>query len=227
MSQNDSSWAFEAPYARPLPSHLQFDPETGFSRLADRMHVIAQSQLHDSLPRVNPLIATYKTNKNKKSWVDSPNISEDEKEEYSRGATVTTAIQGWRASGSIGVVTSSLSSASAQSQGDNNWHTVAMARQGTQVWIHDSMYNAAAHAGNAKRVEGVHGTSIAHKIILEWSLVTGVWFQGPPSAYIANSGQMECMGRSAQWVEATVNGTLPWPPNKDSSGGQWIWHSKN
>lgn len=176
MSQNNFSWAFKAPYTRPLPSHLQFDPETGFSRLSDRMHAIAQSQLYDSLPRINPLIATYKSNKIKKSWVESPTISEQEKEEYSRGATITTAVKSWRASGSIGVVTSSLSSASAQSQGANSWHTVAMARQETQVWIHDSMYSADVHAGNVKRIEGVHGTNIVHAIIQDWSSVTGVWF---------------------------------------------------
>jgi hypothetical protein len=111
---------FEAKYGQPLPARLRFDPETGFSRLADYMQVAAQNQPSSVVPRVNSSIATYKTAKTKKSLVESHNISEEEKEEYHRGAPISTATKGWRASGTIGLVTSGLSSASAQSQGEND-----------------------------------------------------------------------------------------------------------
>jgi hypothetical protein len=220
-------WPFEATYSRALPPAFQFDPQAGFTALSDHMRATAQDQTKDQRPRVNGLVATYPTGKIKDSWTGMPSLSQQEKDEYKRGATVSGTIKGWSAGGSIGVVTSCMSSASAQSQGENNWHTVAMARKGDKVWVHDPAYIATAHAGNVKRVDTVPGSRIVHSLVQNWSPVQGVYFQGPPSSYTAIPGQMECMGRSAQWVDATINGTLPWPPDSNDSGGQWAFHYRN
>ncbi|KAH5708167.1 hypothetical protein HBI81_256450 [Parastagonospora nodorum] len=101
-----------------------------------------------------------------------------------------------------------------------------MARKGNEVWVHDPAYDAEAHRGTVKRVEMAGNTNV-HRLVQQWNPVRQVYYQGPPTTYLSQPGNMECMGRSAQWVEATINGTLPWPPNSDPSGGQWETHSKN
>jgi hypothetical protein len=82
--------------------------------------------------------------------------------------------------------------------------------------VHDPAYGAAAHAETAKRVDRVYGVSNVRRLISDWQPVQGVWFQGLPPSYLASPNQMECMGRSAQWVEETANGTLSWTPNRDN-----------
>jgi hypothetical protein len=226
-SPSPPPWAFEPVYGRPLPVTLQFDPETGFTAMSDYMGTMSQDSSAKERPRVNHHIATYKDGASKRSWTSMPGLSPQEKDEYSRGTTIFGAIKDWRAGGSIGVVTSSMSSASEQSQHENNWHTVAMARQGSKVWVHDPAYDSAAYAGSVKRVDGVPGTANVRRLIQQWPNVRGVYFQGPPSSYMEISGQMECMGRSAQWVAETRHGTLPWPPDSSSLGGQWTFHSRN
>jgi hypothetical protein len=220
-------WAFEAAYNQPLPSSFAFAPRTGFGEMVNTLSTAYASRSPALVPRVNPYVATYKDAKDKTSWVGMEDLTPTEKAEYARGATLSGATKEWRAGGSVGLVTSCMSSASSQSQGQNNWHTVAMARNGSTVWVHDSEYNAAEHAGNVKRVDGVHGTGNVHRLIHQWAPVQGVYFQGPPPSYVARPGQLECMGRSAQWVDAILNGTLPWPPNRDPSGGEWTFHYRN
>jgi hypothetical protein len=176
--------------------------------------------------QVNPHVATYRDGAAKAAWTGQQGLSEAEAEDYRKGATRSVAAKSWVARGSIGLVTSSLSSASEQAQGLNDWHTVAMARLGDQVWVHDPGYDAAAHAGNVNRMDAVAGTRMVHALVREhFPSVQGVYFQGPPSTHARP--QLECMGRSTQWVEATVAGTLPWPPNRDASGGQWKWYYQN
>jgi hypothetical protein len=136
-----------------------------------------------------------------------PGLTPQEKDEYSRGATISGAKKGWRARGSIGVVTSSMSSASEQSQQENYWHTVAMARQGSKVCVHDLAY--------------------VHRLIQQWPSVPGAYFRAHPSAIWRIQDLLECMGRSAQCVDATVSGTLLWPPNSSSLGEQWTFQIRN
>jgi hypothetical protein len=193
--------------------------------MADYMQTRLPTNYPNTPLKICPVVATYPTRAVKKSWTEQNGLSAKEKGEYARGATLSTAAKSWTQGGTVGVVTSSLSSASAQSQGGNDWHTVAMARQGNNVWVHDLGYEAGAHGGNVRRVDGVHGTGMVQRLVQSWPQVQGVYFQGPPTSY--KPGQLECIGRSAQWVDATVGGRLPWPPNKDSSGGTWTWHNRN
>lgn len=178
--------------------------------------------------RVNAAVATYKNGNVKKSWVSAPDASESEKADLARGSTVSVAKKGFPGSGSVGVVVSGMTNAAQQSAtGDSDWHAVAMARQGQEVWVHDPAYHAEHHAGTNHRMDAVPGTSHVRNLVLEWQPVDKVWFQGPPATYLQGSSEMECMGRSVQWVQATVDGTLPWPPNADSTGGQWTSHYRN
>lgn len=217
-------WAFAPMYSQPLPSLIRFDHQKDFVKFANHIEALS-TRYSDHTPRVCPVIATYTTGKQKKSWTDQPQLTDNEKAWYTCGATLSTAAKSWKASGTVGVVQSSMLNAAEVSQGGNQWHAVAVARDGDQVFVHDPEYREATYVRSRRRMENVHGAGNIHKLALDWARVRGAWFQGPPDSF--EEGQAECMGRSAQWVEATVNGTLPWPPNKDSSGGQWIWHDKN
>lgn len=219
-------WAFATQYDQPLPTALQYSPTTSFSRMADYMQKELPTLYPDATMRICPVVATYPSANNKKSWVGQSGLTPVEAQEYHSGAVASSAAKGWPASGSVGVITSCMSNASELATGENNWHTVAVARKGREIWVHDPAYNAADHAGNVKRVDGVPGTKMVHHMLHNhWNTAEGVYFQGPPTSY--SPGQMECMGRSVQWVEATIDGTLPWPPNQDASGGTWTWHNRN
>ncbi|USP79346.1 hypothetical protein yc1106_06620 [Curvularia clavata] len=211
------SWSFAAQYAKPLPPSLQFDPSSGFGKMTDYLSTQLPSAYPTTSLKICPVVATYRTGAIKKAWVNQEGLSEEAKKEYACGATLSTAVKNWTQGGTVGVVTSSMSSASEQSQGFNDWHAVGMALLNDEVWVHDPAYDANDYTGKIKRVDGVNGTGMVHQLVQSWPRVRGVYFQGPPTSYSPN--QMECMGRSAQWVEATVAGELPWPPNKDASGG--------
>jgi hypothetical protein len=219
-------WAFDTAYRQPLPARLQLNPHTGFGNMVDYMQTLPAQYPGSSL-KVCPVVATYPNGAVKKGWVQQPTLSDAEKSEYARGATTSGAAKGWTQGGTVGVVTSSMSDAVSPSTGSNDWHTVAMARHGNKVWVHDPAYSAAAHAGNVHRIDGVSGGGMVHKLVHQWPQVEGAFFQGRPVGSVGGHGQLECMGRSAQWVEATVAGTLPWPPNHDPSGGTWTWHYRN
>ncbi|KAF1939331.1 hypothetical protein EJ02DRAFT_497159, partial [Clathrospora elynae] len=115
-------WAFEAAYSQPLPPAFQFDPYTGFTHLSDYIVAMSQGRQASLLPRINPHIATYKNGKTKASWMGGSilsqegmggsTLSQQERDDYSCGATISVASKDWRAGGSIGVVTSSMSNAS-------------------------------------------------------------------------------------------------------------------
>lgn len=220
-------WAFANVYAQDLPQTKRFDPSngSGFSGLHTFVGNQAAARGKTNPPRVNPHIATYKDRKHKDSFVNMPGLDAQERAAYEAGATAPTAVRDWVSSGSVGVVCSSLTNA-ADLATKNDWHCVGMARLGEKVWVHDPAYNPEDHHGNVKRVE-ITGNTMTHQLVQHWNTVRQVHFQGPPPEYLAQPGQMECMGRSAQWVEATVNGTLPWPPDSNSSGGQWYAHYKN
>jgi hypothetical protein len=85
-----------------------------------------------------------------------------------------------------------------QSQQENAWHTVAMARKGSKVWVHHPAYNPATGAKDIKRVDGISGTATVQHLFQQWPNVAGMSVQGPLSSYMAITGKMECKGRRAQ-----------------------------
>lgn len=217
------AWAFETAYGLALPPQHQYNPETGFSTMANWVNGLG-AKYPTPMTQIVPGIATYNTASTKAQWVAMADLSAAQKAEYEAGMTRSTAAKHFVNRGSIGLVTSSLSNAAQNAVGENNWHTIAMARYQGTVFVHDPAYNVASYGG-APRMADVSGTRMVQALVGDWASVQGAYYQGPPSGYDRN--QEECMGRSAQWMEATVAGTLPWPPNVQPQGGQWTWHSRN
>jgi hypothetical protein len=186
-----------------------------------------QIQLPGLQITLNPHIACYPNGKNKASHVNILDLSAQQKEAAQAGATLSISKPGWPASRpTVGLVCSPLSSAVDYSAGRNNWHTVAMARDGNTIWVHDPDYYSANYTEyENQRVISVHGNKMVKELINQWPGVEGVWYQGPPPTFA--QGQGECQGRSAQWVEHTLNGSNPWPPNTPGTGGEWHFHRKN
>jgi hypothetical protein len=222
-------WAFGPTYSLPLPPHLNFHPDTDFLNLVAWAAALAPSA---NPPGVTPapVILTYANAKDKRSEVKSAS-TEEEQSAALAGAVLSTALAKWPArTPTIGVVTSSLSNAYAHQAREDNWHTVAVARDGDTVWVHDPEYRLSAGYASSdptyrRRVSLVPGTSMVKALIDRCPGVTGVYFQGPPAQF--TQGQQQCMGRSALWVEHTLQGTAPWPPNTPGSGGTWTFHHKN
>jgi hypothetical protein len=222
-------WAFQATYAQPLPAPISFNPHADFLNLVDWAAALAPPALP---PRVLPVlvIATYASAKDKASEVNSASTVAEQIAAQA-GVTRSVALAKWPArTPVVGVVTSSLSHAAQHQAGQNDWHTVAMAREGDTVWVHDPDYRlsngyASSAPGYRRRVASVPGTRMVKALIDQMPSVSGVWFQGPPATF--SQGQLQCMGRSALWVEHTLQGTAPWPPNTPGTGGTWTFHHKN
>jgi hypothetical protein len=222
-------WAFKPFYAQPLPAPLNFNPQTDFLNLVNWAAALAPSA---DPPRVKPVavIATYPRGQDKKAEIAATS-TQAEQAAAEAGVVLSSAKSHWPAKQPVvGVVVSRLSSAVDLQEGRNDWHAVAMARDGDTVWVHDPEYSLySEYASSApeyrRRVALVPGTRMVQALIQEWNGVKGVWFQGPPDAFTQD--QQQCMGRSALWVEQTLNGTLPWPPNTPGTGGTWTFHHKN
>lgn len=144
--------------------------------------------------------------------------------------TSAIAAKGFTSAGSIGVVISSMSNAAElASTNSSSWHAVAVARIGDQVWIHDSAFELSDYEGVVRSMSRVKGICRLRDIVHNPALksVKDIRFQGPPPAYMLGPAKLECTGRSAQWVQATLDGTLPWPPNANSGGGNWARFSRS
>lgn len=216
-------------YDSALPPEFQFPAHGGFTQMVQWVEDQAVSQAltaQHSGPLVCSKVATYPTGIVKATYTKQQGKTEAELAEYRCGATLSVAARQWLASTPmVGLVTSSMSNACEQSMGENNWHTVAVARDGRDLWVYDPAYDAAEHAGNLKRIDTVRGNSMVKKLADRWTGIQGAFYQGPPSRN--HTDHLTCMGRSIQWIDATVRGVLPWPPNKDATGGSWTYHYRN
>jgi hypothetical protein len=146
--------------------------------------------------KIVPIVATYSSVAAKTQWMRMPDLSDAQQAEYNAGTTKSGAAKEFRASGSVGLVTSSLSNAAQNAAGLNNWHTVGIARVGKKVYVHDPAYNAADHVAGISRMADVNRTRMVQALVGDWASVTEVYYQGPPNSY--NRDQQECMGWSAQ-----------------------------
>jgi hypothetical protein len=223
MAQPQSQWAFEGSYSKNLPTEFNFNPQTGFAPLAN--WAAALTPAANSQIQLVTKIATYVSHKDKQTEIAS-SPTQTEEDAAKLGATLSTTRSLWLASRPVvGLVTSPMSSAVQHQAQQNDWHTVAMARDGDTVWVHDPQYAEADYSSHPrKRVASVPGNKLVKALIDQWPRVRGVWYQGPPSTF--SSGQQQCMGRSAMWVDSTLDSTSPWPPNSPN-GGTWIFHHKN
>jgi hypothetical protein len=230
-------------YANPLPATIQFLPDTAGS-FEDLVLWIAQlvkhaqDNLHPDMRIVEEII-TYRNSAAKTAAIDGAanrtsgqggvQLTPQEIQQYvldaAAGATLSEGARRFKVtgSGSIGLVCSSMSPL-VPPPGEhptNIWHVVGIAWHNGSVFIHDTEFNADDWPDPAtRRVSMVAGSQMVQALLNNKSQRPNtIYYQGPPTTLAA--GQQECMGRSAQWVEATVNGTLPWPPNANASGGQW------
>lgn len=223
-------WALHEVYSNDLPTTLHFDPGHGFGQLQAWIRKTAEEHLAaENSINVCPLVVAYKDGKQKTSWVAAGEATAEQREEAGACVTLSAFNKAWRAAGSVGVVVSCMDNAPELSTLDtSNWHAVAVAQQGDTVWIHDPAYNSLDYAEQEKpRMDRVHGTRLVHLLVKEWKSVKHIWLQGPePEHQVALGDGLQCMGRSAQWIEATLDGTLPWPPN-GPNGGRWTEHRKN
>jgi hypothetical protein len=127
------SWCFGVVYSEPLPAAVRFHLEIGCMALSDNKRAAFGSTPFADRPSINPLVATYSKGPTQASSTGIESRTARRTNDYKREATVSLATKEWRAAGTVGVVTSSLSSASVQSQQENEWHAVAMARKGSKV----------------------------------------------------------------------------------------------
>ena len=204
-------------YSSPIPSPLQFDNIAGFTGMVEWIESLESP--NDDI-YICPLVATYPNAKTRDSYL-SDELSDEEALAFKKGAVLSAARKRWKTSGTVGLVTSNMSNA-VEMKDSNDWHTVAMALQGSKVWVHDPAYYVDDHKGNVPRMDQANGTSMVRKLVMDFrSVVKGktVQWQGPPSDH--PRGQQDCMARSAQWIQATIDGTLPWPPDSDARGGEW------
>jgi hypothetical protein len=100
-----------------------------------------------------------------------------------------------------------MDNATQQQQGLNNWHAAGVLRQGQTVWI----YNPAYQLGSQTRLPMIPGLSNVQGLMASHGFgnINQIQVQG------WNSGNLDCMGRTAQWINNVIQapGALaPYPP---------------
>jgi hypothetical protein len=143
------------------------------------------------------IVLAYKNRKTKDEEVAAATATQ--RDAAKAAHTISSAVKHWPATKPcVGLISSPLSDAVSHQQGQNEWHMVAMARQGNDVWVHDPSYNAEQYKDKERRrIADVGGTKMVQELVAQWPQVRGVWFQGPPKTY--EEGKQECLGRSAMW----------------------------
>lgn len=177
--------------------------------------------------QICPLIAPYKYKKHKDACIRNMDPDADDVEEHKVGATIASATKQWRKrQPTVSLMCSSITPAHVRREEGNSWHVVALASaDSSTIFVHDPNFNAAAFAGGGRHsFKDVPMNSTTIPMVRDhFTQATEVWLQSPPDDFDRNLG--ECMGRSAQWLEAKVVGRLPWPPNSTTAGG--VWHRFN
>lgn len=233
LSSPPPQWALHDAYTKPLPPSLQFDPQAGFTALYEWIRAqAAQMDANDDRFQVCTEVIAYPNSAVKNSWVDALHDSDTAREAYRCCATLSAGRRAWKQKGTIGLVVSCMDNAKELSENmaerETAWHLVAVAWQGDTVWVHDSAYYYPDHAGSVNRIDSIRGTRMVYLLLQEWKSVKYIWVQGPEPEHRAQlEDQLECMGRSAKWIEATISGTLPWPPDADTRGGRWKQYNRN
>jgi hypothetical protein len=187
-------------YNQPLP--LQYDFGTsGFAALAAYAN---QQPLANASPyRVSPIVACYSTSVQRLNAIDSA-LPEDQPQ-YKAGCVVGSATRFYPSgTGGIGMVTSPYANAAISSAtGSNEWHTVALLRHKDTVWIHNPAYTPSTTSSQPERLSMIPGMSNVTRLLDSrgFGAITYIFIQGPD---VPVQESMECMGRSAQWVDNVI-----------------------
>jgi hypothetical protein len=85
--------------------------------------------------------------------------------------------------------------------GLNNWHAVAVLRKGNTIWIFNPEYTPGTVEGFTQ-ISAINGIQSVQKYV---KFVPGIKY-----CFITGMGDIEsaCIGRSLQWMESFLNGTL-------------------
>ena len=209
---------------QPLQAPYIFETD-GFYQLTQYAAQQNATQKNSNNPtnyRVAPVVASYSTAEVKAAAINGA-LPADLRQ-YQAGVTVSTAAAHYPVNrGGVGMVTSSLQSAAQSSATSlNDWHTVGILRHGRTVWVYDPAYKMDSQT----RLSMVPGTSNVEKLFKTstFGTIELIQIQG------FGSDQLDCMGRTAQWVDNVIRvpGALdPYPdgtfiPGEVTHGWQQI-----
>jgi hypothetical protein len=188
-------------YAQPLPPQYDYGPG-GFAALA--AYASQQPGTNASPYRVAPIVACYSTPAQRLAAINGA-LPED-RPQYQAGRAVGSATRFYPTqAGGVGMVTSPYANAAMSSAtAANEWHTVGLLRHGDTMWIHNPAYasqpTTATGAPEAQRLPMVPGMSNVTRLLdsTGFGTVNNLYIQGPG---IPVQDSMQCMGRSAQWVD--------------------------
>ena len=189
------------PWIQPLPSHLSFS-STNFIQLTNWARNFESNLINPSPYIICPIIPCYRDVKQRN--IQIARAHEEDKDDYKAGYSISSSIRYFPSRiGGVGVIVSPYDNAT---QTTNTWHAVAIVRQGSHMAIYDPTYIMKSHS-NGRFPRGLINVQRLGSNAL--SGIQYVWIQGPPTTTC--TVEQDCMGRSAQMVEALVSGQFPWP----------------
>lgn len=204
---------------QPLEPQYTFAPGD-FASLAQ--YAAQQPDTNTTPYRVAPILATYATAAQRTRAVTGALLQD--RSQYEAGKVVGSTTRYYPYGiGGIGIVTSPMQSAAQASVGTyNDWHAVAVLRQGPTVWIYDPSYVI----GSQTRLPMIPGTSNVTRLLNS----TGFGTIDQIQVSGAGSDLPNCMGRSAQWVDNVIRAPTavsPYPasyfvPGQVASGWQVV-----
>ena len=211
-------------YGRPLPDRYDFGP-SGFAGLAGHVEqqaaattaaaAAAAAVAHQPIPyRAAPFVACYGNQQQRAAAING--ALPDDRPQYEAGRAVGSVTRHYPTrKGGVGMVASPYANAAVSSAtGANDWHTVGVLRHDHTVWIHDPAYYPPAD-GTIQRLPMVPGLSNVTRLLNStgFGTVNQLFIQGPPGSPTAFDS-LQCMGRSAQWVDNVTHApgaTDPYP----------------
>jgi hypothetical protein len=202
-------------YSQPLPQRYNYGTG-GFTTLA--AYANQQPATNVSPYRVAPIVACYSTPAQRRNAIDGALLAD--RLQYEAGYAVGSATHYYPTGvGGVGMVTSPYANAAVVSAtGNNEWHTVGVLRHRDTVWVYNPAYapppaGAGAGVPEPQRLPMVPGMSNVTCLLdsTGFGTVNSLYIQGP-GVPVQNS--IECMGRSAQWVDNVTRAptaTHPFP----------------
>jgi hypothetical protein len=198
-------------YNQPLPPQYNYGIG-GFATLA--AYANQQLLMNTSPYCVAPIVACYSTPTQRLTAINGALPAD--RPQYEAGRTVGSATRFYPTStGGVGMVASPYANAAVSSATANNeWHTVGVLRHGDTVWVHNPAYAPpSANMSLSQRLPVIPGMSNITRLLNStgFGTINYLFIQGPD---ILIQDSIECMGRSAQWVDNVISAptaTHPFP----------------
>jgi hypothetical protein len=197
-------------YGQPLPPQYNYGVG-GFAALTT--YASQQPVTNTSAYRVAPIVACYSTPAQRLNAINGALPAD--RPQYEAGRAVGSATRFYpTTAGGVGMVTSPYDGAAASSAtGTNEWHTVGMLRHRDTVWLHNPAYAPPSDPSQPQRLPMVPGMSNVTRLLdsTGFGTVNNCYIQGPSAP---TNDSMQCMGRSAQWVDNVTRAPLashPYP----------------